>query len=282
MAGGGDKGIGDAATHNQLIDTLGELIQHGDLARDLRAANDRHQRPVRRLQRLAQRLELGGQQRPGHRIGGKPRDTVGRGLGTMGGAEGIHDKQIAERGHAPRQGLVVVGLAGVEAHVLAEHDPTGIRHGIAVKPVPHHRDLTAQQLAQPGSHRRHRGLGIERPGPGAAEMAHHHDPGTRRHQPLQGRQRSAQARLIADAPVLQRHVQILADQHALAGEGDIIQGANRHYLAFIMASAVSSMRFEKPHSLSYQAQALTSRPLTLVRVASKVEECASWLKSTDT
>src|SRR5271165_6523511 len=53
--------------------------------------------------------------------------------------------------------------------------------------------------------------------------------------------------------------------------------------AFDHASVVSSMRFEKPHSLSYQAQALTSVPSrTLVSVASKVEDAGSWLKSTET
>ncbi len=49
------------------------------------------------------------------------------------------------------------------------------------------------------------------------------------------------------------------------------------------ASVVSSMRLEKPHSLSYQAHTLTSVPsMTLVSVASKIDECGSWLKSTDT
>lgn len=36
------------------------------------------------------------------------------------------------------------------------------------------------------------------------------------------------------------------------------------YLAFIKAIEVSSMRFEKPHSLSYQDKTLTKRPFTLV------------------
>src|SRR5258708_39683286 len=54
------------------------------------------------------------------------------------------------------------------------------------------------------------------------------------------------------------------------------------YLALISAMVVSSMRLENPHSLSYQEQTLTSRPETLVSVESKVEECESWLKSTDT
>ena len=48
------------------------------------------------------------------------------------------------------------------------------------------------------------------------------------------------------------------------------------------ASAVSSMRFEKPHSLSYQAQTFTRLPATLVRLASNTDEAGSWLKSMET
>jgi len=43
------------------------------------------------------------------------------------------------------------------------------------------------------------------------------------------------------------------------------------------------MRLEKPHSLSYHEQTLTSvPPITLVRVLSYTELRASWLKSTET
>ena len=52
--------------------------------------------------------------------------------------------------------------------------------------------------------------------------------------------------------------------------------------ADINATAVSSIRFEKPHSLSYQLDTFTKLPETLVNVESKVEEWPSWLKSTDT
>src|ERR1700681_3444470 len=54
------------------------------------------------------------------------------------------------------------------------------------------------------------------------------------------------------------------------------------YRAAIKAIVVSSMRFEKPHSLSYHEDTLTSLPETLVSVASKTEERASWLKSIET
>ena len=67
-------------------------------------------------------------------------------------------------------------------------------------------------------------------------------------------------------------------------------GANReafllqrlNYLAVIKATVVSSMRFEKPHSLSYHDETLTRRPDTLVRVESKFDEAGLWLKSIDT
>gem|GEM_PF-3812456 len=54
------------------------------------------------------------------------------------------------------------------------------------------------------------------------------------------------------------------------------------YLAFISATVVSSMRFEKPHSLSYHDDTFTRRPDTLVRVESKFDEAGLWLKSIDT
>src|SRR5437773_3983735 len=56
----------------------------------------------------------------------------------------------------------------------------------------------------------------------------------------------------------------------------------RSYFAAISAIVASSIRLEKPHSLSYHAETLTSRPETFVSVASNTEERASWLKSTDT
>ena len=50
-----------------------------------------------------------------------------------------------------------------------------------------------------------------------------------------------------------------------------------------MATAVSFMRLEKPHSLSYQDITRTSEPsMTLVWSMWKIEECGSWLKSDET
>ena len=55
------------------------------------------------------------------------------------------------------------------------------------------------------------------------------------------------------------------------------------YFAFINATVVSSIRFENPHSLSYQEHTFTRVPSdTLVRVESNIDEDVLWLKSTDT
>src|SRR4051794_37056910 len=55
-----------------------------------------------------------------------------------------------------------------------------------------------------------------------------------------------------------------------------------NYFADISATVVSSMRFEKPHSLSYHEHTFTRRPETLVSVASKLLDAGLWLKSIDT
>src|SRR5690606_25553501 len=88
--------------------------------------------------------------------------------------------------------------------------------------------------------------------------------------------RGADAGVFADlAGVVERHVEVGADEHPLAvqraGLGQRGQGidlGHAAYLADISATVVSSMRLEKPHSLSYQDDTLTSLPDTLVRVES--------------
>src|SRR5690606_20236888 len=64
--------------------------------------------------------------------------------------------------------------------------------------------------------------------------------------------------------------------------GAFLPEARCAYLADINATVVSSMRLEKPHSLSYHDETLTRRPETLVSVASKLLEAGLWLKSTET
>ncbi len=65
---------------------------------------------------------------------------------------------------------------------------------------------------------------------------------------------------------IHRHVEVDADQHPFAGELGVIQnwkGRERRcpcHPSFPIATAVSAIRLEKPHSLSYQDTTRTSVP----------------------
>ncbi|MGF6166893.1 hypothetical protein M2426_000466 [Pseudomonas moraviensis] len=59
-------------------------------------------------------------------------------------------------------------------------------------------------------------------------------------------------------------------------------GDARNYSALHNARQLSSMRLEKPHSLSYQASTFSNLPLTLVWLASKIDDSGLWLKSLET
>ena len=85
------------------------------------------------------------------------------------------------------------------------------------------------------------------------------------------RQRRADARVVRDRPVVQRHVEVDAAEHPAAGDLQRIQaareGAGHRYLVIR-----STSRFEKPHSLSYQEMTFAWRPCAIVSFESKIDE----------
>ena len=83
----------------------------------------------------------------------------------------------------------------------------------------------------------------------------------------------ARMRASLDLAALDGHVQIFANQDPLAREVLVRHAQHVHgrrpQEAFDQAIVVSSMRFEKPHSLSYHEHTLTSVPsVTRVSVES--------------
>ena len=199
--------------------------------------------------------------------------AVGAGLGPMRRAEGIHHEHIAQRRHLPRQRLIVLLLALVEAHVLAQHHRAG-RALDAAEPVLAQRHRLAEQLGELRGHRRQRELGLElallAAGPGATARS--------RARPAAWPSASVGSAARMRASLLttpsctgtfrsSRISTRLPARSRSAMRSSFI--ALRTYAARDQASVVSSMRLEKPHSLSYQAHTLTSvPPMTLVMVAS--------------
>ena len=125
----------------------------------------------------------------------------------MRGAEGVVHVQVEAVGELARELRVVARLAGVEARVLEHPDP-----------------LVRQKLAQPGLDRLHRERGVFALRP--AEVRADDDlGGAAFQQELERRQRGADPGVVGDLAVLERHVQVGAHEHALAGDVGVANGA---------------------------------------------------------
>src|SRR5471030_3139066 len=174
---------------------------------------------VRRAQCLAQRVELGGQQRAGGGDGREFGDAVRRRFGAVGGAESVIDVDVAQLRDLLREFVGVLLFALVDADVFQQHDLAGLQvfQAGAVDPVLFQLDALAQQLGQAHGDRRQAVFGLELAFGRAAQMGRHHHFGAGGQRRLDGRHRSANARIFGDlAGIALRHVQIGADEHTLA------------------------------------------------------------------
>ncbi|MCY1529351.1 hypothetical protein D9M68_644900 [compost metagenome] len=219
QAGGEHEGIGDAAAHDQLVDLVGQRLQDGQLGRHFGAAHDGDERTLGFVQRAAQGFQLGLQQGAGAGHGREARNAVGGGLGPVGRAEGVIDVDVAQRRHLLGQRFVVLLLADVHAAVFQQHDLAVIDLH-AIDPVAHQLHGHAQQLGQALADLGERiGLG-QHALLGAAQVGRDHDGGAGVQRHADAGHRGADAGVFADAAcVVERHVQVGADEHALAGQG---------------------------------------------------------------
>ena len=124
----------------------------------------------------------------------------------MDGAERILDEQVVAVGQLARELRVVGGLPRVEARVLE------------------HRELAVEQLPQPLLDGLHRVRGVRALRP--AEVRADRDGGGRAvAEQLERRQRGADAGVVRHASVLERHVQIGANEDAAAFDLRVAHGA---------------------------------------------------------
>src|SRR5438270_872270 len=84
-------------------------------------------------------------------------------------------------------------------------------------------------------------------------------------------------RPVRDLPIAERNVEVGAEQHAPPRDIEAVERAERHAPVRSQSrpnnAAVSPMRLEKPHSLSYQPITRASAPsTTVVWVASKLQD----------
>jgi len=146
----------------------------------------------------------------------------------VGGAERVVHIEVAEGRQLFGEDRVVARLPRVEPDVF-QHQDVAVVHGVdgrlrgrsnAIIDV---FDRPLQQFAESGGQRR-RPRGFVDLAIRAAEVRHQDHPGAAAHQVLDRRQRLADPGVVLDAAILDRDVEVDAEEHALPGDVDIADG----------------------------------------------------------
>ena len=191
--------LGHLASDDHGVGPVTEVLEDAELVLDLGAARDEDERSLDVAEQPAEALELGHEQQPGVR-GQEVRDRLGRGVRAMRGAERVVHVEVHALGEGAGRLRVVRGLPREEARVLEDAHP-----------------LVRDELGQPlGDGRdRERRVGAFR----APEVRAHRDLGrVALEQQLERRERCADSRVVRDAAVVERDVEVGADEDALAGD----------------------------------------------------------------
>ena len=140
----------------------------------------------------------------------------------MRGCESIVDVDVAQARHFPCERFVVFLLANVEATVLEQHDLAGLETRVpvpAVDPVANQRHLPAEELGEALRDGRERIGSAESTFARSTEVRGDHDSGALIERYADAGDRCADAGVFADvACFVERHVEVGADEHALASE----------------------------------------------------------------
>ncbi len=211
----------------------------------------------------------------------------------MRGREGVVDIEIAERRHAPRELGIVLFFAGVEARILEDAD-IARQHG-------RDRPRSLRSLAILDEAHRAPGQPVKRQSPAAPSTCPAATaPLGRPKCDSKQDDRAAVAELERrSAAVARSRVSSLTAPSCIgtlrstrtstllpvrsSGRSSRVLKRLTVSYSFAIAAAVSTMRFEKPHSLSYQLTTRTSLPsITAVSRLSTVELAGVWMKSIET
>jgi hypothetical protein len=212
-----------------------EVLEHLDLVGHLGAAQDRDERLRRVREGLPEVLDLLLDEEAGRLLFHEPRHAGRRRVRAVRRAERVIHPHVGEARQLAREGLVVRLLLRVEAEVLEEeHLPLlevahELLHAVADAVVGEDHVLL-QELGQPrrGGLQREL-LPVLRLPLRAPEVRGEHDLRLVRDGVLDGGERRADARVVRDLPLrVERHVEVDADEDALAGEVERVDRLERH------------------------------------------------------
>ena len=237
---GAQERVGHGAADDDGVHLVEEVREGKQLVAHLRAADDRHERALRSLKRLAEEAQLSleepsGDGRRALRLHGDGKRHH-RGIGAVRGAERVVHVGIGVGGELRGEGGVALLLALLEAQVLEkEHLPGPQRGHGGLRGVvgghlagEDHLGLAGKQLLQALEHRAQALAGLEAGAGRAAEVAGDDDRRTARDERLDGRQRAADAAVVGDgARVVGGDVEVGTDEDALSPGVERVDGSAR-------------------------------------------------------
>ena len=161
------------------------------------------------------------------------RHAFGRAMGAVSRGKGVIDIEIAEPGQRRCKSRVIGFLAGLKTGVLQQQN-IAIAHigdgGSSIIPdqVIDKINGLAEQVSERLRHRLQRQTG-DAATLGATEMRQQDYFRAGFAQEINGRQGRLQTGIVGDDPILHRHVEIDAHEHALAGQFSVLDTADRRH-----------------------------------------------------
>src|SRR5689334_5018648 len=212
---------------DDLVDTLAEVLNDTDLSGYFGAAENGDERPDGNFHRAFEVFDFFLEQEAGGRSRNEFRDADCRRMGPMGGPERVIDIDVAERGERFAKRLVVLLFAIVEAKIFKQHDVAGLHLGDEIfygraDTVRRKDHFLAEKAAQPFGNRSQAEFGIElafraakvRTEDGFAAVVD---------DAVDGGKSRTDAGVVGDLQrIVQRYVEIGADDDPLAREGHVI------------------------------------------------------------
>ncbi len=208
------------------------MLHHFDFVGDFRAAQHGDERPVGIRNGFAEIRQLFFHQQTGRSLSHELRDAHHRRMRSMRGAKRIaHEHSIAQVGKLLRKSGIVGLFLRMETHIFEQqHFPIAqrfrFRFSFRTHAIGDKRYRLAKQFLQARCHRRKAVLRVHFAF-GPSEMRGENQASAAAHRQLQRRQRLADARVVAHFAAVQRHVEIHADENALALQVEV---ANRKFV----------------------------------------------------
>ena len=234
------ESVGHGSADENGVRSFQQPVDDLDLVRNLRAAEDHHERTGRMFQFIAEKLQFAFHQEAGRTetatSGDDPGDTFGGRMSAVRGAKRVVHIHIRHLCQLFRELRIVGLLLGVVADVLQQQNVAGLQDfhrllHLLADAIVHECHGTIDQVGQFLGHRpqRHGGLALA---VGTAEVGREDDAGAFLDQQVQGGQGLPDAgEVVDDHPAIllfHRHVVIDAHEHAFAAYIQIVDSPLRH------------------------------------------------------